>query len=234
MPAVAATRSPSTGTAADNPPRVMTSTFLDRSPKGFGLLQRDRQFDSYEDDGVFYNRRPSVWIEPQGDWGQGAVQLVEIPTDVEIHDNIVAYWVPAEPARAGGAFTFAYRIYWTAEEPHPPSAAQVVATRRGRGGRPAEEGQDRLHQICHRLRRRRHREVRQRRWPHPGGRDIARHRGRPLCPEGQRDAEMAAGVRPQGHRRCAGRASRLSQGSTRNARSPRPGCFSTSRARPSP
>jgi periplasmic glucans biosynthesis protein len=123
----------------NNPPRVMTSTFFDRSPKGFGLLQRDRQFDSYEDDGVFYNRRPSVWIEPLGDWGQGAVQLVEIPTDVEIHDNIVVYWVPAEPARAGSALTFSYRIYWTAEEPHPPSAAQVVATRRGRGGRPGEK-----------------------------------------------------------------------------------------------
>jgi len=124
----------------NNPPRVMTSTFLDRSPKGFGLLQRDRQFESYEDDGVFYNRRPSVWVEPLSDWGQGAVQLVEIPTDVEIHDNIVAYWVPGEPARAGSAFTFAYRIYWTAAEPKPPVAGQVVATRRGRGGRPAEKG----------------------------------------------------------------------------------------------
>ena len=84
----------------NNPPRVMTSTFLDRSPKGFGLLQRDRQFESYEDDGVFYNRRPSVGGTVER-LGAGAVQLVEIPTDVEIHDNIVAYWVPAEPARAG-------------------------------------------------------------------------------------------------------------------------------------
>ena len=61
-------------------------------------MQRDRDFDHYQDDGVFYDRRPSLWVEPLGDWGAGAVQLVEIPTDDEIHDNIVAFWVPA---RAG-------------------------------------------------------------------------------------------------------------------------------------
>ncbi|MBL8906185.1 MAG: glucan biosynthesis protein, partial [Rhizobiales bacterium] len=83
----------------NNPNRVMTSSFSDRAPKGFGLLQRDRGFANYEDDGVFYERRPSVWVEPLGDWGEGAVQLVEIPTDAEIHDNIVAYWVAAKPVR---------------------------------------------------------------------------------------------------------------------------------------
>ena len=67
--------------------------------KGFGLIQRDRAFADYEDDGVFYEKRPTVWVEPVGDWGEGAVQLVEIPTDAEIHDNIVAYWVPKEPVQ---------------------------------------------------------------------------------------------------------------------------------------
>ena len=124
----------------NNPPRVMTSTFVDRSPRGFGLLQRDRSFANYEDDGVFYERRPSVWVEPIGDWGAGAVQLVEIPTDVEIHDNIVAYWVPADPVKTGASLTFAYRLYWTGEEAKAPPTARVVATRRGRGGRPAESG----------------------------------------------------------------------------------------------
>ena len=66
-----------------------TSSFADKSPKGFGLLQRDRMFDHYLD-GVHYERRPSLWIEPLDDWGDGAVQLVEIPTDDEFHDNIVA------------------------------------------------------------------------------------------------------------------------------------------------
>jgi glucans biosynthesis protein len=119
-----------------NPPRVLTNSFVDRSPKGFGLLQRDHDFNNYQDDGAFYNKRPSVWIEPVGDWGEGAVQLVQIPTDDEIHDNVVAYWTPKDPVRAGQNRTFDYRIYWQDDEPYPPKLARVVATRIGRGGVP--------------------------------------------------------------------------------------------------
>ncbi|MGC3777969.1 glucan biosynthesis protein, partial [Escherichia coli] len=68
-----------------------------------GLLQRDRDFDHYLD-GVHYERRPSLWVEPVGDWGEGEVQLIELRTDDEIHDNIVAMWVPKAPARAGNAY----------------------------------------------------------------------------------------------------------------------------------
>ena len=76
---------------------ITVSAFIDTNPKGFGLLQRDRNFDHYQDDGVFYDRRPSVWVEPHRRLGRGRrSQLVEIPTDDEIHDNIVAYWVPGE------------------------------------------------------------------------------------------------------------------------------------------
>lgn len=122
----------------NNPATVMTSSFIDKAPKGFGLLQRDRSFADYEDDGVFYERRPSVWIEPLGDWGEGAVQLVEIPTDAEIHDNIAAYWVPKAPAVAGSDPVFAYRLHWIAGEPVRADIGRVIASRRGRGGRPAE------------------------------------------------------------------------------------------------
>ena len=122
----------------NNPAAVMTSSFFDNAPKGFGLIQRDRVFADYEDDGVFYEKRPTVWVEPVGDWGEGAVQLVEIPTDAEIHDNIVAYWVPKEPVRAGDERDFRYRVYWIKDEPFPSQAGRVVASRRGRGGRPAE------------------------------------------------------------------------------------------------
>ncbi|MEE1612843.1 glucan biosynthesis protein [Microvirga sp. CF3016] len=117
----------------NNPPRIITSAFTDENPKGFGLLQRDRNFDHYLD-GVYYDRRPSLWIEPQGTWGRGSIQLVEIPTDDEIHDNIVAMWVPAEPARAGQAIELRYRMHWSAEEPYPTPLARVVATRLGNGG----------------------------------------------------------------------------------------------------
>jgi glucans biosynthesis protein len=119
----------------NNPPRTMASSFADARPRGFGLMQRDRNFDHYQD-GVFYDRRPSLWIEPLGDWGRGAVQLVEIPTDDEIHDNIVAMWVPAEPAGAGRAYEFRYRMHWVADEPYPPPLARCVATRLGNGGQP--------------------------------------------------------------------------------------------------
>ncbi len=120
----------------NNPRRVMTSSFVDRDVKGFGLMQRDRSFENYQDDGVFYEKRPSVWVEPRGGWGEGAVQLVEIPTDDEIHDNIVAYWVPARPVKAGDAVSVDYRLTWLADEPSPPAIGRVVSTRLGLGGAP--------------------------------------------------------------------------------------------------
>ncbi|MGF1627373.1 MAG: glucan biosynthesis protein [Alphaproteobacteria bacterium] len=123
----------------NNPSVVRTSVFVDDNPRGFGLLQRDRAFHNYEDDGVYYNRRPGVWIEPDGAWGPGAVMLLEIPTDDEIHDNIGAFWVPAEPIRAGGRRDFAYWLHWTASDPYPaPDVGRVVHTRLGRAGVPGE------------------------------------------------------------------------------------------------
>ncbi len=123
----------------DNPSAARTSAFLDANPRGFGLLQRDRAFANYEDDGVYYDRRPSVWVEPLHDWGPGAVHLLELPTDDEIHDNIGAYWVPETPVTAGSDWAFAYRLHWVAEEPYPPqSVARVVSTRLGRGGVPGQ------------------------------------------------------------------------------------------------
>jgi len=120
-----------------NPPAVQTNSFLDTDPKGFGLIQRDRDFDHYQDDGAFYDKRPGIWVEPKGAWGRGEVQLVEIPTEDEIHDNIVAYWRPDQTARARGAMRFAYRLYWQDQIPdYPTNIAKVVATRLGRGGIP--------------------------------------------------------------------------------------------------
>jgi len=121
-----------------NDPRSTTvSAFVDADPRGYGLLQRDRNFDHYLD-GVNYDRRPSLWVEPLQPWGAGAVQLVEIPTDDEINDNIVAMWVPQEPARAGASYRLNYRLHWAADEPFPTPLARCVATRLGRGGQPGQ------------------------------------------------------------------------------------------------
>ncbi len=121
----------------NNPAATTASAFADRQPKGFGLLQRDRNFDHYLD-GVYYDRRPSLWVEPVGDWGEGEVQLLEIPTDDEIHDNTVAFWVPKAQAKAGDRYTVRYRLHWTDREPYPSPLAQCVATRLGRGGQPGQ------------------------------------------------------------------------------------------------
>lgn len=122
----------------NNPTRVVTSSFLDKNPRGFGLLQRDRVGDHYLD-GVNYEKRPSLWVEPIGEWGPGSVQLVEIPTDDEIHDNIVAFWVPGQPAKKGSSYRYKYRLHWQADEPYPAdNVARVFASRIGRGGEPGK------------------------------------------------------------------------------------------------
>ncbi|HKR87417.1 MAG TPA: glucan biosynthesis protein D [Phenylobacterium sp.] len=121
-----------------NPPRVTTSTFLDRRPRGYGLMQRDRNFADYQDDGVFYEKRPSAWVEPLGDWGAGSVQLVEIPTKRETEDNIVAFWTPARTVGRGTRLDVDYRLHWSDQEPAAPGVARVTATRFGQGGRPGE------------------------------------------------------------------------------------------------
>ncbi len=126
-----------------NPPSVRTNSFLDKNPKGFGLMQRDRAFESYQDDGAFYNKRPSIWIEPVGEWGEGAVQLVEIPTSDEIHDNVVSYWTPAKATKKGDHLKFAYKLYWQNDMPNPPTnIGRVVATRTGAGGVPGRPSTD--------------------------------------------------------------------------------------------
>lgn len=125
-----------------NPPRVMTSTFLDKDVKGFGLLQRDRDFVHYLDDGVFYERRPSVWVEPLDPWGKGAVQLVEIPTEDETFDNIVAYWTPDEQLKAGQKRQWRYRLSWLDDIPFPNAVARATGTWTGMGGRPGHKRPD--------------------------------------------------------------------------------------------
>jgi periplasmic glucans biosynthesis protein len=121
-----------------NPSQLHLNSYFDDNPRGFGLLQRDRNFDHYQDDGVYYDRRPSLWVEPRagpnGGWGKGAVQLVEIPTVDETFDNIVAFWNPSEKLKAGQELLFSYRLYWGTRMPYGSPLAQTLATRTGIGG----------------------------------------------------------------------------------------------------
>ena len=117
-----------------NSPTVRVNSYADESPRGFGLMQRDHNFDHYQDDGAFYDRRPSVWVEPKGNWGRGAVMLVEIPANDESFDNIVAFWNPTAKPQRGQELLFGYRLYWCRQNPARCPLAQVEATRDGIGG----------------------------------------------------------------------------------------------------
>lgn len=117
----------------NNPDTLQISAFLDENPKGFGLLQRERDFAAFGDDVQRWERRPSLWIEPLGDWGPGAVQLIEIPSDSEINSNILAYWRPRAPMAAGSEVSLAYRQFWCWTPPERPALAAVASTRSGRG-----------------------------------------------------------------------------------------------------
>ena len=119
----------------NNPKHLSVSNFTVENPRGFGLLQRGRDFSHYEDLDDNYDKRPSAWIEPEGDWGKGTVNLVEIPTADETNDNIVAFWSPAELPEVGKPLDVAYRLHWTMDEKalHPADSAWVKQTLRSTG-----------------------------------------------------------------------------------------------------
>ncbi|KNG92923.1 glucan biosynthesis protein G [Pseudaestuariivita atlantica] len=116
-----------------NPRELQVSSFVDTDPQGFGLGQRARGFSDFADLEALYHKRPTLWITPGEAWGKGAVTLVEIPTDKEIYDNIVAYWRPREPLAAGSEHSLSYRMTWTDDAPRVKDVARVLNTRMGRG-----------------------------------------------------------------------------------------------------
>jgi len=110
---------------------VQVSAFADRDPHGFGLLQRERGFEAYEDLEARYEKRPSLWVEPKGHWGAGQVRLVELASRSEANDNVVAFWTPAAPLARGVPADFAYRLHWGRAEERSPGL--VRQTRSGAG-----------------------------------------------------------------------------------------------------
>lgn len=114
-----------------DPSAVREAAFSDENPHGFGLWQRDRNFENYQDLEAAYHRRPSAWVEPVGNWGRGSVRLVEIPTPDETNDNIVAFWTPERLPPSGEPLVFEYRLHWFLDQIAPPSG-YVVSTRHGR------------------------------------------------------------------------------------------------------
>ena len=116
-----------------NPRRLLVTSFALSNPAGFGLMQRDRSFDNYQDLEARYDLRPSAWIEPIGQWGAGRIELVQIPTPDETNDNIVAYWVPDAPPAPRAPLDVEYRVRWQKDSETRPPLASVAQTRRGHG-----------------------------------------------------------------------------------------------------
>lgn len=117
----------------DNPRTLQVNGFLLPNLKGFGLMQRDRDFDHYQDLETRQEVRPSIWVATRGEWGDGRVELVQIPTKTDINDNIVAYWVPDKLPPVGDPVAFSYTTYWYGDDSTRPPGGRVVATRREPG-----------------------------------------------------------------------------------------------------
>jgi glucans biosynthesis protein len=114
-----------------NPTKLRLNQFNASNIRGFGLMQRDRKFDDYQDLDYEYEKRPNAWITPEGNWGDGHLELVEIPSDSEVNDNMALYWVPKAPVKAGQQMHFAYDIKWSSKLQVPESMGHTVATRVG-------------------------------------------------------------------------------------------------------
>jgi glucans biosynthesis protein len=123
-----------------NPKKLQVSAFVDDNPRGFGLIQRRRHFSDYQDLEARYERRPSVWVEFVRGLGQGSVFLVELPTEEEIHDNIVAFWRPSQHLEKGREHQLNYRLRWRDETPTRFVGPWVSATRVGRAYHDAAPG----------------------------------------------------------------------------------------------
>lgn len=125
-----------------NPRHARTNAFALNNPRGFGLMQRDRRFADYQDDGAFYDRRPNLWVEPLGDWGPGAVMLYEFPTDSETTDNVAAFWVADAAMQAGASHEWRYRLHWISHDPSAGAGARLVDQWNGAGGIPGAAAQE--------------------------------------------------------------------------------------------
>ncbi|MCR4268330.1 glucan biosynthesis protein [Nitratireductor sp. ZSWI3] len=128
----------------NNPAELAMSFFSEENPQAFGLFQRDRDFAHFQDAGAGYERRPSLLVEPLDNWGKGTITLVEIPTKLEINDNIVAFWVPEKQVKAGEELDLSYRLTWGAIEEPTDRFARVMALRSGQGGVSGTENTDGL------------------------------------------------------------------------------------------
>src|SRR5690606_1542250 len=100
-----------------NPKATRISQFLLRDLDGYGLMQRDRDFDHYEDTEAHYDERPSAWVEPIKGFGPGKIDLLETASDDEGMDNVVAAYVADAPVLADSELHYEYRLRISGHDP---------------------------------------------------------------------------------------------------------------------
>ena len=122
-----------------NPKTLQITSLSDTNPKGFGMLQRDTHWENYLDAEANYHLRPGLWVTPEKGFTKGKLELVEIPTPSETHDNIVAYWVPEKPLQEGESAYFAYTLSTLEGNKVASELASVVHTHQGASVLPGEE-----------------------------------------------------------------------------------------------
>lgn len=118
-----------------NPKRLQMDYFATENVRGFGLLQRQHDFHAYQDLSAHYERRPSAWVAPQGDWGKGNVVLVQLPSPDETNDNMVAFWSPREKIGANRSLGLSYTLSFGRENLFNQAMAQAQNTFVGSGNR---------------------------------------------------------------------------------------------------
>ncbi|WP_394222250.1 glucan biosynthesis protein [Alteromonas gracilis] len=125
-----------------NPARLQVTSLSDANPKGFGMLQRDGEWANYLDAEANYHLRPGLWVTPIAGFEKGRLEVVEIPTKSEIHDNIVAFWTPEKPFKSGESLYFSYDLKTVEQNPFVSELASVVRTRQGKAVLPGDEFKD--------------------------------------------------------------------------------------------
>jgi glucans biosynthesis protein len=116
-----------------NPRALIINSFKATDPVGFGLMQRDLDFNSYQDLEAGYESKPGVWITPRGKWGAGHIELIQIPTSTELNDNIFTFWVPEQRYEVDKPVSFSYAMSWQHPGKSMPPAGRVIATRTAKG-----------------------------------------------------------------------------------------------------
>lgn len=112
-----------------NPGQLAMEEFAPPRPLPYGLLQRDRRFDHYQDLDQELEARPNAWLTPGEGFPDGTLELLELPLGDPFNHNVLAHWVVDTPPAPDRPLRYAYTITWGRAEPLPDTLGRVAAVR---------------------------------------------------------------------------------------------------------